>query len=66
MSLFGAEAPTPAPLPLSPSSDPEALRKRQEAEDAALAESKAGGRRSTIVGGMQIAIDKQAKKNTLG
>ena len=57
--------PTPQPLPQSPTSDPEAERQRAAAEQAAIAESKAAGRRSTIVAGMKIAADEQAERGQL-
>jgi hypothetical protein len=42
--------------------DPEAVKRRQNAEDAAIAESKATGRGSTIVGGGVMARDAQAAR----
>lgn len=39
---------------------------RLDAERAAIAESKAGGRRSTIVGGEVIAAEEQYGKGLLG
>lgn len=52
--LFSApKAPTPQPLPSGPTST-EAEAQRLAAERAAVAESKAAGRRSTIVGGMAV------------
>lgn len=56
----GKEAPQPQAVPLSPQVDPNAERDRIAAEQAALAESKANGRRQTIVAGMKIAEDEQA------
>lgn len=60
-ALFGDSTPTPAPVPMSPSAaENEAARaERLNKERAAIAESKLGGRRSTMVGGMQIAEDEQ-------
>jgi hypothetical protein len=53
--LFGSsKSPAPAPLPPSPSDSAEAEAKRLEAERAAIAQRKAAGRSSTIVGGMGI------------
>jgi hypothetical protein len=42
--------------------DPEAVRQRQNAENAAIAESKATGRASTIVGGGVMARESQAAR----
>jgi hypothetical protein len=42
-----------------------AERARQDAERAAVAESKAAGRRSTIVAGMQIAADEQMERGLM-
>jgi hypothetical protein len=58
-ALFGTSAPTPAPLPATPASDPAAEANRIAAENAALADSKSRGRRSTIVGGMELASEDQ-------
>lgn len=65
MSFLSPKAPAPQPLPVSPYADEEARRKREEAERAALAESKTHGRRSTIVAGMQIAADEQQARGAL-
>lgn len=59
------KAPAPQPMPTPPSQDDEAVRRRAEAERAAIAEAKAGGRRSTIVAGMQIAAEEQAGRGLL-
>lgn len=60
-ALFGDSTPMPAPVPASPSAaDNEAARaERLNKERAAIAEQKLGGRRSTMVAGMQIAEDEQ-------
>ena len=60
-------APQPQPLPQSPTApdNTEAERQRADAERAAVAESKAAGRRSTIVAGMAIAEDEQAERGAL-
>jgi hypothetical protein len=63
--LFGNDAPTPVAVPIAPSNDAEAARKREAAAQAAAAESRAGGRRSTIVGGMAIAEDEQRERGML-
>lgn len=57
--LFGKPAPTPMPMPVAPSVDPNAAAQRQAAADAAVNASRQAGRRSTMVGGMQIAEDDQ-------
>lgn len=57
--------PPSAPVPLSPQVDPNAEKERQAAENAALAESKAAGRRSTMVAGMSIAADEQGERGML-
>lgn len=64
-SLFGSPAPAPAPLPAVPASDPAAEQARIDAENAALADSKSRGRRSTIVGGMEIAAGEQEGRGLL-
>lgn len=57
--LFGKPAPTPMPMPVAPAVDPDAAMRRQREADAAVNASRQAGRRSTIVGGMQIAEDAQ-------
>lgn len=59
MSFFGGSKPQPAPVPVNPSSSAEAEAKRAEAERQAIADRQMAGRRSTIVGGMEIAADDQ-------
>ena len=59
--LFGGGDSTPAPqaVPVAPANDTGALAARDKAAlDAQLA-SKSRGRRSTIVGGLQLAADEQ-------
>jgi len=58
--LFGGDsAPAPQAVPVAPAKDAGALAARDMAAlDAQLA-SKSRGRRSTIVGGLQIAADEQ-------
>lgn len=53
------KAPAPQPMPVMPRDDEEQRRRVAEAERAAIAEAKAGGRRSTIVAGMKIAQEEQ-------
>lgn len=64
-SLFGPSYPAPAPLPAVPATDPAAEQARLDAEEAALADSKSRGRRSTIVGGMEIADTEQQGRGLL-
>lgn len=62
-TLFGgAKAPAPMPVPVSPQVDAAAQAARENAARAAMADQLAGGRRSTMVGGMQIAYDEQQKR----
>ncbi len=66
--LFGAKAPTPQPVPVNPASpvdDGGAQVKRQEAERAAIADSKARGRASTIVAGGEMAAEEQMGRGLL-
>lgn len=68
MSFLAPKAPpTPAPLPQSPTAadNTEAEAQRLAAERAAVAESKAAGRRSTIVAGMKIADEEQQERGAL-
>lgn len=67
MSFLKPKMPTPQPLPQSPTApdNTEAERQRAAAEQAAIAESKAAGRRSTIVAGMKIAADEQEERGQL-
>lgn len=69
MSFLKPKMPAPQPqaLPQSPTApdNTEAQRQREEAERAAIAESKAAGRRSTIVAGMKIAADEQEERGQL-
>ena len=58
MSSLFAKQQHPAPLPASPDTA-EADRQKQIASDNAIAEAKATGRRSTMVGGQLIAEDEQ-------
>lgn len=77
MSIFGGSKPQPAPVPVNPSSSAEAEAKRAEAERAAVAQRAMAGRRSTMVGGMEMAesdqmargeefAKKRAARTTLG
>jgi len=64
--LFGNDsAPAPAPVPESPSAvtNEKAQAARQDASDAALAESRAAGRQQTVHAGKALAEEEQ---QTLG
>ena len=61
--LFGSDSPAPMAVPQSPLASEDAQRRRQEAENAALAQSKAAGRQMTIAAGRDIAAEEQ---QTLG
>ena len=63
--LFGAKPPAPQPVPVNPVDDTAAQAKRQEAERAAIAESKARGRASTIVAGGEMAAEDQMGRGLL-
>lgn len=66
-SLFSRpRIPDPPAPPTSPTKNEEQESERIEVERAAVAESKAAGRRSTIVAGMKIAADEQYDKGLLG
>jgi hypothetical protein len=65
LGFGGASAPTAQPVPINPMDDTEAVRKRQEAETAALADSKARGRASTVVAGRAIAEEEQRGRGLL-
>lgn len=59
-SLFSKPSmPAPAPVPMTPAQDPNAEAQRLEAERAAIADSKARGRASTIAGGGLLAEEEQ-------
>ena len=62
--LFGGDTPQPAAVPADPSTSLAAQAARDAATNAALAESKAAGRASTIVAGQQIAGDEQMLRAT--
>jgi len=58
--LFGGnDTPKAADVPASPSTDEAAQKARQDAQDAALAQSRAAGRQQTVSAGRQIAEDDQ-------
>lgn len=57
--MSSVNMPKPSAVPASPTVDEEAQRKRQIMENEALAEAKANGRASTIVGGGVIARARQ-------
>ena len=65
LGIGGSRSPAPAPLPQAPD-NPAAEAERAAKADAAAAEARANGRRSTIVGGMQLAADDQYDKGALG
>lgn len=56
---FGGGGATPAPVPVAPTSDPQAEAKRMQAERDAIEQQRLAGRRSTVVGGMALAEDEQ-------
>lgn len=60
--LFGAEAPAPAPMPVSPVSDDAKIAEREAAARDAQLQRAQAGRRSTIVGGMALAEDEQYQR----
>lgn len=60
--MSSVNIPNPSPPPPSPVEDQEAIRRRQNASDAAIAEAKATGRASTIVAGAVIARDRHAAR----
>jgi len=64
-SLFGAKPPAPQPVPLNPADDKAAEQQRMEAERAALADSKARGRASTIAAGGDLAAEEQYGRGLL-
>lgn len=70
--LFGSKKPQPAPVPVAPTApdNAEAQRERDAAEAAAVAQRKAAGRQSTIVGGASTALaerqDRLQKSQYLG
>lgn len=58
--LFGgSKAPAPQPVPVNPVNDTAAQQARQDAERAAIADSKARGRASTIAAGGDSAAEEQ-------
>ena len=65
-SLFGGgSAPQPQPVPVQPMDDSAAIAARQAAADAALADSKARGRASTIAAGGDQASTDQMQRGLL-
>jgi len=58
--------PSLPPMPADPAIAEEAARKRNEAERTAIAASKAGGRRSTMVGGALLAQEEQMGRGQRG
>lgn len=63
LAFGGARTPAVQPLPADNSAAEEKMR--LDAERTAVAESKIGGRRSTIVGGAAIAADEQYGRGLL-
>jgi len=57
--IHGPKTPSVQPLPASPLNDGAAEAARLKAERTAIAESKASGRASTVVGGSVIAAEAQ-------
>lgn len=65
--LFGGDdAPSAVPVPPSPMANEDAQAQRRAAEEAAIRESRAAGRRQTVVGGMKIAADEQYDRGLMG
>lgn len=60
--MSSVHMPNPAAVPPSPMADDEAARQRKIASDTAMAEARATGRASTIVGGAVVAGADQARK----
>lgn len=64
--LFGgAKAPAPQPVVVNPAEDAAAAQARQDAQNAALADSKARGRASTIAAGGDTASYDQMQRGLL-
>lgn len=64
--LFGgAKPPAPQPVMVNPVNDSAAIQARQDAENAALADSKARGRASTISAGGDTASYDQMQRGLL-
>lgn len=61
----GAKAPAPQPVVVNPADDAAAQRARQDASDAALADSKSRGRASTIAAGGDLATTDQMQRGLL-
>ena len=61
----GAKAPAPQPVVINPADDPAAIQARQDAEIAAIADSKARGRASTIKAGGDTAFYDQMGRGLL-
>lgn len=65
-SLFGGgKAAMPQPVPVNPVDDSAARAKRMEVERAALADSKARGRQSTVAAGGLMAAEEQMASGLL-
>lgn len=60
--MFNASKPQAQPVPASPSDDSRATAARVAAENAAIADSKSAGRRSTVHAGYEISANEQAAR----
>jgi len=63
--LFGGGAPAPQVVPVNPANDSVARQARLDAERAAIADSKARGRASTIAAGGIMAEEDQYQRGLL-
>ena len=63
--LLGGKPPAPQPVPVNPTNDAAEQAKRLEAERAAIADSKARGRASTVVAGGEMAAEDQMGRGML-
>ena len=65
LGFGGGGAPAPQQVPMNPEDDPVARRARQDAENAALADSTSRGRASTIFAGGDSASQDQMQRGLL-
>lgn len=63
--LSGPKMSAPAPVPVNPGQDAAAAQKRLDAERAAIADSKARGRASTIAYGGDLAAEEQLSRGLM-
>lgn len=63
--LLGGKPPAPQPVPVNPVNDAADQAKRLETERAAIADSKARGRASTIAAGGDTAAENQLGRGML-